>query len=107
MVSEGDSLCQPCAADEDDVDVDLRQALFKDPIVGNGHVLLDENGPGALEPRALSTPPSMTPAQKAKHNLTHLPYHAGCPICVATRRHNSHHLKSHEQERNIPLLVAD
>ena len=60
MVSSDESLlCQPCAPDEEDVD--LKSALFKDPIVGHGPVLIDENGCGALDPKPLSTPPSMTP----------------------------------------------
>ena len=68
-------LCGVCA----DEDIDLKQALFDDPIVGRGPTLLDEHGLGALEPRELSSPPTMTPAQRAKHNLTHLPFHPGCP----------------------------
>ena len=61
--TEDDGLCLPCAPSEDDVD--LKNALFDEPIVGKGHVLMDENGPGAIEPN-LSTPPPMTPAQWAK-----------------------------------------
>ena len=99
-----DLLCGVCS---DDGDVDLKHALFDDPIVGRGPTLLDKHGLGALEPRELSTPPTMTPAQRAKHNLTHLPFHPGCPICMATRRPNTHHRKSHEHEKVIPLLVAD
>ena len=70
-------------------EIDLKDALFSDPIVGVEAVAISEHGPGALTPRPLSTPPSMTPAQRAIHNLTHLPYHPGCPICAATRRPNS------------------
>ena len=81
--------------------------LFNDPIVGIDKTLLDENGLGALEPKGLATPPSMTPAERAKHNLTHLPFHPGCPICLATRRPNSQHRRTNEHERVIPLLVAD
>ena len=108
MFSEDESLCQPCAVQGGDgEDVDLKEALFDDPIIGSGHTLCDSNGLGALEPRALASPPSMTPAARANHNLTHLPYHPGCPLCVATRRPNAHHRRSHEGDRVIPLLVAD
>ena len=105
MFHGGEDLCQECEPVEEDVN--LKDALFDDPIIGHGQTLLDEHGPGALEPLPLATPPTMTPAQRAKHNLTHLPYHPGCPICVATRRPNTHHQRSHENERTIPLLVAD
>ena len=107
LTSDESPLCQECEPPEDDVDVDLKQALFNDPIVGEGQTLLDENGPGAIQPKPLATPPSMTPLERAIHNLTHLPYHPGCPICVSTRRPNSHHRNSHEHLRTIPLLVAD
>ena len=97
--------CQPCAPDEEDVD--LKPALFQDPIVGHGPVLFDENGCGALDHKPLSTHPSMTPLQRAMHNLTHLPFHPGCPMCVATRRSNTQHRRSHDNERTVPLLAAD
>ena len=92
---------------EEEEIVDMKTALPSDPITGVEQILLDEHGPGALEARPLSSPPTMTPAQRAKHNLTHLPYHPGCAICVATRRPNTMHMRSHEDSRVIPLLVAD
>ena len=109
MVSNGDqSLCQPCQGEEEEEElVNMKDALFDDPIVGHEQVLLDEQGPGALDPVPLTSPPSMTPAQWAKHVLTHLPYHPGCPVCAATRRPNDQHRISHDDERTIPLLVAD
>lgn len=105
-VGDEDNVCKPCAPDGEE-DVDLSSALLGDPIVGHGPTLLDANGHGALKPIARSPPPTMTPAEKAKHNLTRLPFHPRCPICVATRRPNAHHRRPHEQERTIPLLVAD
>ena len=92
---------------DDGTSVDLKDALFSDPIVGVERVNVTEHGPGALEARPLTTPPAMTPAEKAKHDLTHLPFHPGCAICAATRRPNSMHLQSHEHLRVVPLLVAD
>ena len=93
-------------SDLHDEDVDLSLALPNDPIVGVEHVLRDEQGPGAREARPLPSPPSMTPAQKAKHDLTHLPPHLGCAICRSTRSPNLQHGPSHEHERIIPLLVG-
>ena len=87
--------------------VDLKQALFDEQIVGVELVVADENGPGAIAPRAVTSPPQMTPAERAKHNLTHLPYHPGCPVCAATRRPNDSHFVSHEHLRVVPILVAD
>ena len=82
--------------------VDLSQADSKDVIAdaeqqdGNGHLS-----------QPLPTPPSMTPAERAQHNISHLPPHRGCPICAANRTPNSPHGQSHEHERLIPLLVGD
>ena len=91
----------------DEPEVNLKDALFSDPIVGIDRVTASEHGPGALPARPLPTPPSMTPAEKAIHDITHLPFHPGCPICASTRRPNTIHPQSHEHLRVVPLLVAD
>ena len=105
------AVCGVCEEDSllygEDEDVDLDLADIDDPIVGVERVISDEHGPGALPPRPIPSPPSMTPAAFLKHSLTHLPYHPGCPICVATRRPNSQHRRSRENARTIPLLVGD
>ena len=36
-----------------------------------------------------------------------MPYDPACDICTATKRPNNAHVQSHEDGRNIPLLVAD
>ena len=87
--------------------IDPKFVQLGDRIVGVEKVTLDERGPGALEPKAVKPPREMTGAQKAKHWLTHLPYDPGCPICISCRRPNNKHIKSHEQERTIPLVVGD
>ena len=92
---------------EEEEDIDMRLALESDPIVGTDLVISGANGPGALTPKPLSTPHSMTPRERAIHNLTRLPCHPGCVICAATRRANTMHLTSHEYLRVVPLLVAD
>ena len=80
-------MTDPGAADDE---VDLREALVDDPIVGIETVVFDEHGPGALEARPLRTPPAMTPAEKEKHDLTPQPPHPGCPICASSRTHFYH-----------------
>ena len=97
----------PAVVADEDEEVDMKRACLSEPIVGHHPVALDENGPGALEPRPLPSPRSMTPAQRALHNLTHLPFGSGCPLCVSTRSANLPHLSAHEHLRVIPLLVAD
>ena len=96
--------CRPCVEEED---VNFDDALLGEPIVGAEQVVLDEHGPGALEPTPLASPTSLTPSQMAKHCLTHLPYCASCPICVAAKRPNTQHRRTNDEERVIPLLVAD
>ena len=78
-----------------------------DRIVGVENVTLDNHGPGAIDIKPMATPPEMTPAEWAKHALTHLPYHPGCSICRACKMPNTAHVKSHEADRTIPLLVGD
>ena len=67
-------------SDGEDEPVDLKEALFSDPIVGTEQTLHDQHGPGAIEPRPLPSPPGFTPSQWATHCITHLPYHPGCTI---------------------------
>ena len=56
--------------DEDDVDPDL--ALLDDPIIGVERIVSTQDGPGALEAKPLSTPPSMTPAAFAVASRSYL-----------------------------------
>ena len=98
-------------AENDEVDaepaVDLGHAQFKDPIVGTEEVLAHANGDFALPATPLKSPQIMTQAEWEKHCATHLPYHPGCPWCVAARRPNVQHRPSHVHERVISLLVAE
>ena len=74
-------LCMACTDQEslfaldsdEEPEVDLGKAMFHDPIVGVDKVLLDEHGPGALTPHARSSPRPMTAAEKAIHDVPHLP----------------------------------
>ena len=87
--------------------VDPKDVLMDDRIVGTEHVTLDKHGPGAIEVDPMNAPTEMTPSQWAKHIITHLPYHPGCSICRACKRANTPHVKSHESDREIPLLLGD
>ena len=89
----------PGGAEEEDIDPN--SVAHNDPITGVEITVLDEDGPGALEPKPLSTPPDMTPTQKAKHDLLHLPMHLGCLICRARKTPNTYHFQSNESERLI------
>ena len=83
-------------------------AALGDPIVGVDRVVYDDTtGPGALAAKPLSSPKSMTALQKAIHDLTHLPYHPGCEICVSCRRPNTQHRSLKNSERVVPLMVGD
>ena len=81
--------------------------MLEDRIVGTDHVTFDGHSPGAIDIEPLATPPDMTPAQWAKHAISHLPYHPGCSICRACKMPNVGHVRSHEADRTIPLLVGD
>ena len=82
-------------------------AVFGEPIVGVETVTLDERGEGALTPEALPSPKEPTPAARARHNLTHLPYEDWCPFCVSCRRPNSHHRLQLKDDHEQPLLLGD
>ena len=86
-------------------EIDLKDALMDEPIVGVEQVQHDEHK--AFEAKPVRSPTPMTAAQKEKHDLTHLPPDQACPICASSRTPNLRHATSHEHLRTIPLLVGD
>ena len=69
------------SADIEDEAVDNSKAMINDPIVGMDRVVLDDKtGPGALDARPLPSPKGMTPARRAIHDITHLPYDPSCEV---------------------------
>ena len=87
---------------------DPKLAMMKDPIVGIENVTRDDaNGAGALPAKPLPSRKEMTAAQRAVHDLTHLPYHPGCAICVSCRRPNDHPRMLKNSKRTIPLVLGD
>lgn len=92
----------PEKEEEEEEEVDPKLALMDDPVVG-----VEPAGHEGPQPTPLSSPPSMTRAEKEKHDLTHQPPHRGCPICASSRTPNLMHAQSHEGSRTIPLLVGD
>ena len=55
-----------------------------------GELIDAEDGNVTLEARGVPAPRQPTKEEIARHNLTHLPYRAWCPHCLAARRPNSH-----------------
>ena len=102
----GDDGAAPIRAqgEDDKEEIDPKLALMDDPIVG-----VEAGGSAPLGPQAkpLRTPPTMSKAEKEKHDVTHQPPHPGCAICAASRAPNTMHCQSHEHLRTIPLLVGD
>ena len=60
--------------------------------------------PGSVE--AMPEPKDPTPAERARHMLTHLPYCSWCPYCVAGRRPNAHHRRV-LNEQSLPTQHAE
>ena len=92
---------------EEEEDVDLSKAMLNDPIVGVEVVISDHRGPGARRARPLPTPKRMSPAQKEQHDLTHLPFEAWCPICIACRRPDGHYRVQALADRSVQPLAGD
>ena len=104
VVREGELVKDDGAEEE----VNPKHAMLSEPIVGMDKVTwVDGKGPGALAAKPLPSPKPMSDAQRRIHDLTHLPYEPGCPICVSCRRPNDHHRRVKDRERSIPLLVGD
>ena len=103
--------------DLDDLEDDEWVKAFDDEVIeGPDDDLLAPNedkveaddGNAFREPRGSPAPRQPTPAEVARHNLTHLPYRNWCPHCVACRRANAPHRSSPSKgDRSLPLFVAD
>ena len=91
----------------DDEVVYKGDVMWGQSIIGDETTTLDERGEGARAAVAPPSPKCPTRVQRERHNLTHLPYESWCPFCVAARKPNTPHRRSHESERELPLLVAD
>ena len=82
----------------------------EDEVVDLDHVLPgqeEKHKTDSHEPAVLRSPKSMTAAEKAKHDVTHLPPHEGCAICRPTRSPNLWQTATNEALKTIPLLVGD
>ena len=76
--------------------------------VDDGEELVDsDSDEGFRQGRGIPEPLEPSPADVARHNLTHLPYRTWCPHCVAARRANSAHVAGTSADRSVPLLVLD
>ena len=67
-----------------------------------------DDGNVTVEARGVPAPRQPTKEDIARHNLTHLPYRAWCPHCLAARRPNSKHTSSKSQTGpTVHVFVAD
>ena len=66
--------------EEQEEEVVDTQRIVLDDLTSVELAMLGGNGPGAIEPRSLSSPREMTQAQTAKHNISHLPRKPGCAM---------------------------
>ena len=65
-------------------EVDPKMAMLGEPIVGIERVVYDDvTGSGAIPARPLNSPKSMSAAERAVHDLTHIPYHPRCEVCTS------------------------
>ncbi len=81
---EDETMCEPCQQDD-----------------------LMEEEDVISEPKFVRSPISMSAKEYAAHRKLHMPYHPGCPICVAGRgRADPHHATSPE-EQAVPVIGVD
>ena len=82
--------------------VDDKEDLHQSDIVD------DVEGVVVQPAKPMPQPRAPTAAEVAAHNITHLPYRAWCPHCVAARRPNTQHRSPVSKSGRVdPLIVAD
>ena len=106
--AQGDPEVTKDATQTDSDAADPALAKLDEPIMGSDATVWDKAaGTGAREAKQLPVPKAPSAAVWAKHRLSHLPFCAWCPICVACKRPNHHHRRYRHPERLIPFIVAD
>ena len=87
---------------DETIDEEVREedAVLDEPIIGKKPTT---KTPGVTP---LPMPREMIPAQLREHMITHIPYHEGCPYCLAGRRPNTPHRRC-SHNRRVPLITAD
>ena len=78
---------------------------------GEGELEGEQEGEEARRPVALPRVPTVSAEERARHELTHMPFRAWCPHCVRGRGRNRPHLKKKEKEGNedekVPKVAMD
>ena len=70
----------------------------------------DRDAEEAQDPRFKCTPCLPTSAERAAHDVAHLPYRNWCPVCVrAKAREDAHwrHQDGHDEEHGLPVISID
>ena len=69
----------------------------------------DEEAPEELKVRRIPNPSDPTPAERERHNATHLPYRPWCKICVQAKAKEDPHYKRTDEElqNGIPEFAID
>ena len=76
------------------------------PEVDDGEEVTDDEN--VQTPMCMPSPKVPTAAEKALHDLTHMPYRSWWPWCVAGRPNNSHHrFQKNTTDRTVPRLYLD
>ena len=82
-----------------------QQLVGAPPIVGRDDSVPPPPLPAGM-PRPLRAPKAPTAAERERHSLTHLPYAAWCPYCIAGKRPNSPHRRV-KTSSSLPMLSGD
>ena len=98
------------ASSEEDEVVNGDLVLEGEAVIGEDVDRFEDEATGEqLEvrgPRVPATPKLPSMKEIERHNLGHLVYRSWCPFCVAGKKPNTPHRRTHG-DRAIPLLVAD
>ena len=74
-VDKSDKAAGDVMIDLEEEELDPKSVTVDEVIAGEGIVTLDENGPGALQPKQVPGPKEMTKAERERHFAAgHLPY---------------------------------
>ena len=93
-VDKSDKAVGDVAIDLEEEELDPKSVTVDEVIAGEGVVTLDENGPGALQPKQVPGPKEMTKIERERHFAAcHLPYDPRCEVCTSCKKPNTPHLK--------------
>ena len=84
----------------------IAETAFEESIENGEFVYEHVTSESALRPRALKAPEGSTAAERALHDMTHLPFRSRCLVCIKPKSKSDQHRRLKLEQPLIPMDFA-